>query len=361
MPRAWGIEWRWTGLSSSLGTAFFCCSWGIQHREKAFGQGFEVLVSEGVRKLLSGDGSTRRQEVDASRRPVAQTVSAAAEPRYEIAVVVLTQGTRPIALERAIASVRSQEDVDPQLVVVVNGAEPLRDTGADRLVVLTENVGIPGGRNIGAEAADARLVMFLDDDAELLGSHLLATVVDRFEADRRLAAMSIRIVDEAGQTQQRHVPRLGSRSAKRSGPVTHFVGGASVLRSDTFREVGGFDARFFYAMEESDLSWRLLDAGWSIWYSADLRVFHPRTSPSRHPGHALLTARNRMWMAWRSLPGPVLVGYLTVWTLAAALRGTPMREVIGGYREAARQRPTRRPMSWRTVVTMTLLGRPPVV
>jgi GT2 family glycosyltransferase len=283
------------------------------------------------------------------------------EPKHEIAVVVLTQGTRPTELARAIASVRAQQQVNPQLVLVVNGAAPPQADRPDRLIVLRENVGIPGGRNIGAAAADARLIMFLDDDAELLDPGLLATVVDRFKADPRLGAMSIRLVDEEGRTQQRHVPRLGRWSAERSGPVTYFVGGACVVRAAAFHVVDGFDPRFFYAMEESDLSWRLLDAGWSIWYSADLKVFHPRTTPSRHPGHALLTARNRLWMAWRSLPGPMLAGYVITWTIAATVRGAPLREVLAGYREALSARPARHPIRWRTVVRMTLLGRPPVV
>jgi GT2 family glycosyltransferase len=114
-------------------------------------------------------------------------------------------------------------------------------------------------------------------------------------------------------------------------------------------------------MEESDLAWRLLDAGWSIWYSADLKVFHPRTDPSRHQGYALLAARNRLWMAWRSLPWPVMAGHLITWTIASAVRGAPLREVFAGYREALSARPARHPIRWRTVVRMTLLGRPPVV
>ena len=283
------------------------------------------------------------------------------EPQHEIAVVVLTQGTRPTELARAIASVRAQQQVDPQLVLVVNGAAPPQVDQRDRLIVLPENVGIPGGRNIGGAAADARLLMFLDDDAELLDPGLLAAVVDRFKAEPRLGAMSIRLVDEEGRTQRRHVPRLGLRSAERSGPVTHFVGAACVVRAATFHGVDGFDPRFFYSMEESDLSWRLLDAGWSIWYSADLKVFHPRTDPSRHHGHAMLAARNRLWMAWRSLPAPVLAGYLLTWTIAAVARGAPLREVLAGYREASLARPARHPIRWRTVVRMTLLGRPPVV
>lgn len=283
------------------------------------------------------------------------------EAQHAIAVVLLTQADRPEELARAISSVRAQQGVDPYVVLVVNGAAPPAPDPSDQLIVLDENVGIPGGRNVGAEAADARLVMFLDDDAELLDAGLLRAVVDRFAADPMLGAMAFRLVDEDGHTQRRHVPRLGSRSADRSGRVTHFIGAACVVRADAFRQVGGFDAEFFYAMEESDLSWRLLDAGWSIWYSADLKAFHPHTFPSRHNRYVRLTARNRLWMAWRSLPAPLFAAHVAIWGGIAVLRGAPVREVVAGSREAWQARPARHPMRWRTVAGMTRLGRPPVI
>ena len=288
-------------------------------------------------------------------RPQAQ------RPTHDVAVVVLTQADRPAELSRALASVRAQRHVDPHLVLVVNGAAVPEGDPGDHLVVLPHNEGIPGGRNIGAAVADARLIMFLDDDAELLDPEALAAVVDRFDADPGLGAMSLRLVDEEGLTQQRHIPRFGAGSADRSGPVTHFVGAACVVRAVTFEAVNGFDHQFFYSMEESDLSCRVLDAGWSIWYSADLRAFHPRTAPSRHHGYVRLMARNRLWMAWRSLPVPLLMAYLTIWTLATLLRGAPSREVVNGYQSAWVARPPRRPMRWGTVARMTMIGRPPVV
>jgi GT2 family glycosyltransferase len=282
------------------------------------------------------------------------------ETRPGISVVVLTQYDRPTELTRALASVRAQS-VPAQLILVANGAyEPGFDQ-ADTLVMLEENLGIPAGRNIGAEAADAPLIMFLDDDAELIDPRTLARIVARFEASPELAAMALHLIDEHGATQRRHVPRLGAGSADRSGRVTYFVGAACVVRSDAFAAIGGFDPRFFYAMEESDLCWRLLDADWSIWYAADLLVFHPRTSPSRHPGYARLTARNRLWLAWRSLPGPLLPVYLGIWGAAAVLRGAPLPDVVAGYRDGWLGRPLRRPLRWRTVATMTALGRPPIV
>jgi GT2 family glycosyltransferase len=300
--------------------------------------------------------------------PLRQVVAPAG--RHQLAVVVLTQANRPAELVRAIASVRAQRGVDLQLVLVLNGAAPRHLGGHvdlpwmgpdDQLVVLPENVGIPGGRNIGAATANADLLLFLDDDAELLGPTVLATAVARFEADAELGAMAIRLVDEEGLTQRRHVPRVGARSALRSGPVTHFIGAACAVRADAFADLGGFDRQFFYAMEESDLSWRLLDAGWTIWYSADLTAFHPRTAPSRHPGHVVLTARNRMWASLRSLPVPVCIAYLLTWTVVAVLRGGSARQVVDGYRQAWQARPARRPMSWRTIARMTRLGRPPVL
>ena len=290
--------------------------------------------------------------------------------RHEIAVVVLTQANRPAELARAVASVQAQQGVDLQIVLVVNGPVPPRPESelrlpqlgpGDRLIVLPENLGIPGGRNLGAAAAHGQVLMFLDDDAALLGPTVLAEAVDRFAADPGLGAMAFRLLDEEGRTQSRHVPRLGAGSAERSGEVTHFIGAACLVRAEAFASLDGFDRRFFYAMEESDLSWRLLDAGWSIWYSADLEAFHPRTAPSRHAGYVLLTARNRMWAAWRSLPAPMLLAYLLTWTILAVLRGAPARQVLAGYRQAWLARPLRRPMRWRTVGRMTLLGRPPMV
>lgn len=280
--------------------------------------------------------------------------------RPPIAVVVLTRYDRPTELARALASVQSQ-DTPAQLVLVANGAyEPGFDQ-PDKLIMLHENVGIPAGRNIGAEVADAPLIMFLDDDAELLHPQILAEIVRRFDAHPSMGAMALRLIDEHGTSQRRHVPRVGGRTAHKSGKVTYFVGAACVVRASAFNSVGRFDARFFYAMEESDLAWRLLDAGWSIWYAADLTVYHPRTTPARHPGYARLTARNRLWMAWRSLPAPMIVAYLGVWTPAAILRGAPVRDVFTGYRDGWRARPQRHPISWRTVATMSLLGRPPIL
>ena len=62
-----------------------------------------------------------------------------------------------------------QRDVDVDVVVVGNGWSPEGLPADVRSVALAENVGIPAGRNVGAAEATGDVLLFLDDDAELVG------------------------------------------------------------------------------------------------------------------------------------------------------------------------------------------------
>jgi GT2 family glycosyltransferase len=281
-----------------------------------------------------------------------------------VSVVVLTMGDRPDELAAAISSARSQRDVEVEIVLVVNGANPDRSL-ADTIVEPGENLGIPGGRNAGAAAATHGLLCFLDDDGELVGDDLLARAGGAFSADRQLGAIGFRIIDEHGETARRHLPGLRARP-ERSGPATSFPGGGVIVRRAAFDGAGGLCAPFFYGLEETDLAWRLIDHGWTIRYDAELVMRHPRTDPSRHPSFFTHTARNRVWLAHRSLPAPLAAAYVANWTLVTCLRNwrdpAAIRAHFAGLFEGRRDRVgPRRPVGWRTVRTLTRLGRPPII
>src|SRR5690625_306645 len=69
------------------------------------------------------------------------------EQRLRISCVILTMGTRPAELRRAVNSVLEQEGADLELVVVSNGAELPELPDGVVTVELPENIGIPEGRN----------------------------------------------------------------------------------------------------------------------------------------------------------------------------------------------------------------------
>lgn len=288
-----------------------------------------------------------------------------------LGAVVLTMGNRPEELRALLDSVAKQDGDRVETVVVGNGAPlPALPEGV-RTVELPENLGIPGGRNVGIEAfgpsgAEVDALLFLDDDGLLPETTTAELVREAFAADPSLGIISFRIADpDTGETQRRHVPRLRAADPMRSSRVTTFLGGANAVRTKVLAEVGGLPDEFFYAHEETDLAWRALDAGWSIDYRADMVLHHPTTAPSRHAVYHRMVARNRVWLARRNLPVPLVPVYLGVWlllTLARRPSRPALRAWLGGFREGwTKPCGARRPMRWRTVWRLTRLGRPPVI
>jgi GT2 family glycosyltransferase len=283
-----------------------------------------------------------------------------------VSCVILTRGDRPDEVARAVHSARDQKDVDVEVVVVGNGADPGTFGDGVRTVQLPDNVGIPAGRNHGAAQSTGDIVLFLDDDAYYDSAETVHRIVAAFVADDRLGVVSLRIRDPAGGPgERRHVPRLRAGDPARSSEVTTFLGGACAIRRSVFEAVGGFPDSFFYAHEETDFAWRALDAGYRIRYDADVAICHPALPPTRHAEFHRLNARNRVFLARRNLPWLIAVIYLLDWVALTVVRTRSPRQLrawFSGFRSGfVEPCGERRPMHWRTVWRMTLLGRPPVI
>jgi len=290
----------------------------------------------------------------------------------KLSAVVLTMGNRPAELDRAIGSVLGQEHIDLEVVLVGNGADPLppgspyQGDERVRIVRLPKNVGIPAGRNSGVAAASGDVVLFLDDDGWYRSTRLGTYLRDRFAADSKLGVISFRVRDpDGGSGERRHVPRLRAGDPERSSEVTTFLGGACAVRRAAFDAAGGLPERFFYAHEETDLAWKVLDAGYRIEYDASAVMFHPAVLPTRHELFYRYNARNRVWLDRRNLPWPLVFVYLGVWmviTVVRERRPAALKAWFKGFAEGWRKPAgTRRPIHWSTVWDMTRIGRPPII
>jgi GT2 family glycosyltransferase len=141
--------------------------------------------------------------------------------------------------------------------------------------------------------------------------------------------------------------------------------GVFAIRRQVFERAGGWPGHFFYGHEGIELAWRAWDQGCTGYYAADVVVNHPATSPTRHAEFWRNNARNRVWVARRNLPAPLIPVYLATWLVLTVVRVRRPRDLVawfagfragltGGHGE-------RRPIRWRTVLRMTLAGRPPIV
>nr|WP_247706687.1 glycosyltransferase [Streptomyces liliiviolaceus] len=284
-------------------------------------------------------------------------------------------GTRPDEVDALLASVAKQDVAPERIVIVGNGcplpefAERLGLPGEVTAIEVDENLGCPGGRNVALrrlrEFGDVDVVVELDDDGLLVDPDVLRTVRDLYAVEPRLGIVGFRIADENGETQRRHVPRLGAKDPLRGGEVTCFLGGGHALSMEMLAQTGDWPAEFFFAHEETDLAWRAADAGWTIRYEPQLLLQHPKTSPARHAIYYRVTARNRVWLVRRRLPLPLIPVHLAVWIALTLVRTRSvggLRAWFGGFVEGLKASAgERRPMRWKTVWRLTRLGRPPVI
>jgi GT2 family glycosyltransferase len=281
-------------------------------------------------------------------------------------VIVLTMGNRPDDLNRGLASVLAQREVQLDVVVVGNGWQPVGLPDGVKAHGLSENFGIPAGRNAGVSLVEGDLLFFLDDDACLPADDILARMATQFAADPSLGMIQPRVVDADGrEAPRRWTPRVRVGNPARSSPAMNVWEGAVAIRRDAFEFASGWAEPFWYAHEGVELAWRVWDGGFQVRYDGEIEVHHPAIQPTRHPEFYRYQARNRVWLARRNLPLPIGVLYVLVWAGVSALRlrsRTALSETLRGYRIGLTQPGgERRPMRWQTIWRMTRAGRPPVI
>lgn len=285
----------------------------------------------------------------------------------DVGVVVLTQGTRPEQLSRALASVLAQREVELDVVCVGNGWQPAGLPVGVKGLALAENLGIPAGRNAGVRETKGEYLFFLDDDEYLEADTFLSDAIARFRADRSIGVLQprVRTIDDS-PAPRRWVPRLRKGDPARSSAVFSLLEGAIVIPRSVFETAGGWAGPFFYAHEGIELAWRVWDQGRRAWYDGTLEARHPNVPTTRHADFYWRNARNRVWLARRNLPAPLIPLYVGTWTGVQVLRSirSPhgLRSWFTGWVAGWREDPgERRPMSWRTVWRMTRAGRPPII
>ncbi len=284
----------------------------------------------------------------------------------QVGAVLLTMGKRPQELQRALTSLKSQQGITLDVVIVGNGWNPAEQFPTEKTLHLPENLGIPAGRNAGVANVSGEYLFFLDDDAYLDDSHTLSSLIEKLKAHHEWGLIQPRVVPEgAGEIPNRWVPRLRVGDPLKSSPATTLWEGAVILRRHLFDEIGGWPENFFYAHEGIELVWQVYNHGFIGWYAADVTVRHPVINPTRHLDFYRLNARNRVWLAKRNLPFPISFIYVSAWTIISIIRMRKLSSLVawldgflnGIFVSAGKKQK----LSWRALLALGRAGRFPII
>lgn len=199
-----------------------------------------------------------------------------------------------------------------------------------RYYVTEDNLGVSGGRNYAIRQSRAPILVFLDDDALFQNTDALRNIVTIFREGetvgrtsagdgRNTGIAAFKVYYYAtGLLQQNAFPHKRFRERK-DWPhfdTAYFSGCAHAIRRDVFETAGYYPENFFYGMEEYDLSYRALDAGFGIRYDDRVVILHKESPAGR------LTPRDKlrgMWVnkskvAWKYLPKRFFYSTALLWS-----------------------------------------------
>lgn len=218
-------------------------------------------------------------------------------------------------------------------IILINNASTVDYSGVEKYIAKNqhlpihyhyshENLGVARGRNLAIEKSKAPILIMLDDDAILQNKDALTNLVKEYQSEsseKPKAIVSFKVLYyDTLEMQVNAFPHKKFQEYKDRHffETYYFAGGAHAITKEALIKVGSYPIDFFYGMEEYDLSYRLLDAGYSIVYSDAVVMLHKESPLGRKPKDEKLKMMwvNKSKVAWRYLPKKYFYSTSIMWS-----------------------------------------------
>jgi len=249
----------------------------------------------------------------------------------------------------SLDSLLHQQRVITNITLVDQGSdlEPLSDLrkyaarfAEVHLIELGENLGVAAGRNKGIRAGSAEIIISIDNDAVFTSPTNLHEVTKRFEEDPKLGALGFRVergdsgkLDPGSWVYPKSLlPRQHERFL-----ATRFCGAGHAIRRSAYEKTAGYDERLFFFWEELDLSYQLIQQGYSIGYDPSIVVKHKMAQEGRthwRGNRFYFLVRNALFLDWKYFGSPLRLSAMATGYLIKSLYNRVTAQGLRGARDA---------------------------
>ncbi|TAH23806.1 MAG: glycosyltransferase family 2 protein [Cytophagales bacterium] len=199
-----------------------------------------------------------------------------------------------------------------------------------KIVALEKNYGFCEGYNKALSQINAKYYVLLNSDVEVT-PNWLPPLISELENNPNIAACQPKILNYLQKDQFEYAGAAGGQIDILGFPYCRgrkfdkteqdkgqyndktkifWASGACLcIRSDVYHQNEGLDNSFFAHMEEIDFCWRLINQGYTIYYTAQSTVYHlgGGTLNKNNPAKTYLNFRNNLFLLHKNLPSKYLL------------------------------------------------------
>lgn len=182
-----------------------------------------------------------------------------------------------------------------------------------------QNLGVAGGRNLCIREATGKYLLFMDDDAEIVQQNVIQIVLDKYKQYEAERLAIIGFLGKIPSTGKEEMPLKNPKLIEGKSELFYnlFFGYGHVFPKSLIEKTGYYQEDFFYGMEEYDLSYATVKAGYSILFTKDVVVLHKVSPGGREPSRTtyLRMFHNKMVVVYKYLPMLYVVTHFILWSL----------------------------------------------
>ncbi len=238
-----------------------------------------------------------------------------------LASVIIPNWNGAAHLPTCLGALQAQTCREFETLVIDNGSTddslPLMARDFPRVQVLAQgrNLGFTGACNVGLRAAQAPVLVLLNNDTEA-APDWLAEVLAAFERHPQAGSVASKMllfdrrsVLHAAGDLFRVDGTPGNRGVWQTdqdqfaeGPVFSANGGSAAYRRAMLDDVGLLDDDFYFSCEDVDLGWRAQLRGWPCAYAPRAVVYHKLSATGGGVIHSYYNGRNFLYVLAKNLP-----------------------------------------------------------